>query len=136
MKRFLIEREIPGASDLLPARLADIAKASNEVVAGDVGRRRTHEPTRKRRMASAAASLALAAGALAALAGPLSSPASAESDMYCQDLRASREIDLLLGAWYGWAANATGGDWALNLMADEHYLGAMETGDSILKYCP
>ncbi len=34
MKRFLIEREIPGASDLTPAQLADIAKSSNEVVAG------------------------------------------------------------------------------------------------------
>lgn len=34
MKRFMIEREIPGASDLTPAQLADIAKASNEVVAG------------------------------------------------------------------------------------------------------
>ncbi len=34
MKRFLIEREIPGASDLTPAQLADIAKASNEVVDG------------------------------------------------------------------------------------------------------
>ena len=34
MKRFLIEREIPGAADLTPAQLADIAKSSNEVVAG------------------------------------------------------------------------------------------------------
>ena len=34
MKRFMIEREIPGASDLTTAQLADIAKASNEVVAG------------------------------------------------------------------------------------------------------
>ncbi|MEZ5408233.1 MAG: DUF4242 domain-containing protein [Acidimicrobiales bacterium] len=34
MKRFIIEREIPGASDLTPAQLADIAKASNEVVNG------------------------------------------------------------------------------------------------------
>lgn len=34
MKRFMIEREIPGASDLTPAQLADIAKSSNEVVAG------------------------------------------------------------------------------------------------------
>ncbi len=34
MKRFMIEREIPGAADLTAAQLADIAKASNEVVAG------------------------------------------------------------------------------------------------------
>ena len=34
VKRFLIEREIPGAADLTPAQLADIAKSSNEVVAG------------------------------------------------------------------------------------------------------
>lgn len=34
MKRFIIEREIPGASDLTPAQRADIARASNEVVAG------------------------------------------------------------------------------------------------------
>jgi hypothetical protein len=34
MQRFIIEREIPGASNLTPADLADIAKASNEVVAG------------------------------------------------------------------------------------------------------
>jgi hypothetical protein len=34
MKRFIIEREIPGASNLSPAELADIAKASNDVVAG------------------------------------------------------------------------------------------------------
>ncbi len=65
------------------------------------------------------------------LAGPLSSPASAETDMYCHDLRASRETDLNLGAWYGWAANVTGGDWGLNLMAGHHYLEAMETGDAI-----
>jgi len=34
MQRFLIEREIPGASNLTPAELAEIAKASNEVVDG------------------------------------------------------------------------------------------------------
>ena len=34
MKRFMIEREIPGASNLSQAELADIAKASNDVVAG------------------------------------------------------------------------------------------------------
>lgn len=34
MKRFIIEREIPGASNLTSAELADIATASNEVVAG------------------------------------------------------------------------------------------------------
>ena len=34
MTRFMIEREIPGASDLSPAELADIASASNAVVAG------------------------------------------------------------------------------------------------------
>ena len=34
MKRFIIEREIPGASNLSPAELADIARASNDVVAG------------------------------------------------------------------------------------------------------
>jgi Protein of unknown function (DUF4242) len=34
MKRFLIERQIPGASNLTTAELADIAKASNEVVDG------------------------------------------------------------------------------------------------------
>ena len=34
MKRFMIEREIPGASKLSQAELADIAKASNDVVAG------------------------------------------------------------------------------------------------------
>ncbi len=33
MKRFMIEREIPGASKLTTAELSDIAKASNEVVA-------------------------------------------------------------------------------------------------------
>jgi Protein of unknown function (DUF4242) len=33
MKRFMIEREIPGASRLTPDELASIAKASNEVVA-------------------------------------------------------------------------------------------------------
>ena len=34
MKRFIIEREIPGAGDLSEAELADIAQASNDVVAG------------------------------------------------------------------------------------------------------
>ncbi|MFN8024150.1 MAG: DUF4242 domain-containing protein [Acidimicrobiales bacterium] len=34
MQRFLIERQIPGASTLTPAQLAEIATASNEVVAG------------------------------------------------------------------------------------------------------
>ncbi|HEY4332747.1 MAG TPA: DUF4242 domain-containing protein [Ilumatobacteraceae bacterium] len=34
MQRFLIERQIPGASNLTTAELAEIAKASNEVVAG------------------------------------------------------------------------------------------------------
>lgn len=34
MKRFLIEREIPGASELSAADLARIAKTSNDVVAG------------------------------------------------------------------------------------------------------
>jgi|SRR5690349_17656219 hypothetical protein len=34
MKRFMIEREIPGASNLSQAELAEIAKASNDVVAG------------------------------------------------------------------------------------------------------
>jgi hypothetical protein len=33
MKRFVIEREIPGASELTEAQLADIAKTSNEAVA-------------------------------------------------------------------------------------------------------
>jgi hypothetical protein len=33
MKRFIIEREIQGASTLSQAELAEIAKASNEVVA-------------------------------------------------------------------------------------------------------
>ena len=33
MKRFIIEREVPGASELSPADLAGIAKTSNEVVA-------------------------------------------------------------------------------------------------------
>jgi hypothetical protein len=32
MQRFIIEREIPGASALTPAELADIARASNAVV--------------------------------------------------------------------------------------------------------
>ncbi len=32
MERFIIEREIPGAGDLSPEQLADIAKASNAVV--------------------------------------------------------------------------------------------------------
>lgn len=32
MKRYLIERDIPGASDLTEAQLADIAKRSNTVV--------------------------------------------------------------------------------------------------------
>ena len=32
MQRFMIEREIPGASQLSQAELADIAKASNAVV--------------------------------------------------------------------------------------------------------
>jgi len=34
MQRFIIERQIPGASNLSTAELADIAKASNEVVDG------------------------------------------------------------------------------------------------------
>ena len=34
MQRFMIEREIPGASDLTQAQLAEIATASNEVVDG------------------------------------------------------------------------------------------------------
>jgi hypothetical protein len=34
MQRFMIEREIPGASKLTKADLAGIAKASNDVVAG------------------------------------------------------------------------------------------------------
>lgn len=34
MQRFMIEREIPGASNLSQAELADIAKASNDVVDG------------------------------------------------------------------------------------------------------
>ncbi|MCU1365505.1 MAG: hypothetical protein JWL72_2426 [Ilumatobacteraceae bacterium] len=34
MQRFLIERQIPGASNLTQDELADIAKASNEVVDG------------------------------------------------------------------------------------------------------
>ncbi len=33
MKRFLIEREIPGASELTEAQLAEIAAKSNDVVA-------------------------------------------------------------------------------------------------------
>ena len=33
MKRYLIEREIPGASELTEAELADIAAKSNDVVA-------------------------------------------------------------------------------------------------------
>ena len=33
MQRFIIEREIPGASGLTPAQLAEIAKTSNEAVA-------------------------------------------------------------------------------------------------------
>ena len=33
MKKYMIEREIPGASRLTPDELASIAKASNEVVA-------------------------------------------------------------------------------------------------------
>jgi hypothetical protein len=33
MKRFIIEREIPGASELTPAQLADISKTSNAAVA-------------------------------------------------------------------------------------------------------
>ena len=33
MKRYVIEREIPGASELTEAELADIAAKSNEVVA-------------------------------------------------------------------------------------------------------
>ena len=33
MQRFIIEREIPGASGLTPAELADISKTSNEAVA-------------------------------------------------------------------------------------------------------
>ena len=33
MQRFLIERDIPGASKLTPAELAEVARASNEVVA-------------------------------------------------------------------------------------------------------
>jgi len=32
MQRFIIEREIPGASTLTPTELAEIAKASNDVV--------------------------------------------------------------------------------------------------------
>jgi hypothetical protein len=32
MKRFLIEREIPGASELTEAQLAEIARTSNDVV--------------------------------------------------------------------------------------------------------
>ena len=34
MQRFIIEREIPGASELTPAAPADIATASNAVVDG------------------------------------------------------------------------------------------------------
>ena len=34
MQRYIIEREIPGASELTPEALADIAKASNAVVDG------------------------------------------------------------------------------------------------------
>ncbi len=34
MQRYIIEREIPGASELTPEALADIAKASNVVVEG------------------------------------------------------------------------------------------------------
>ncbi len=34
MQRFIIEREIPGASKLTPADLASIARTSNEVVDG------------------------------------------------------------------------------------------------------
>jgi hypothetical protein len=34
MNRFIIEREIPGAGNLSQAELADIAQASNDVVAG------------------------------------------------------------------------------------------------------
>ena len=33
MQRFIIEREIPGASGLTPAELAEISKTSNEAVA-------------------------------------------------------------------------------------------------------
>jgi hypothetical protein len=33
MKRFMIERELPGASELTQEQLADIAKTSNEAVA-------------------------------------------------------------------------------------------------------
>ena len=34
MAKFLIERNLPGASDLTPEQLRDIAATSNEVVAG------------------------------------------------------------------------------------------------------
>ena len=34
MQRYIIDREIPGASELTPEALADIAKASNAVVDG------------------------------------------------------------------------------------------------------
>jgi hypothetical protein len=33
VKRFIIEREIPGAGDLTPAQLADISKPSNDAMA-------------------------------------------------------------------------------------------------------
>jgi hypothetical protein len=33
MKRFMIEREIPGASELTPAQLAEISRTSNAAVA-------------------------------------------------------------------------------------------------------
>ena len=33
MNRYMIEREIPGAADLTPTQLAEIARASNAVVA-------------------------------------------------------------------------------------------------------
>ena len=33
MKRFIIEREIPGASELTPAQLAEISRTSNAAVA-------------------------------------------------------------------------------------------------------
>ena len=38
MPRYLIERELPGAGALTDAQVADIARTSNEVLAGMAGR--------------------------------------------------------------------------------------------------
>lgn len=60
MKRFLIEREIPGASELTTAQLAEIAKTSNAAVESlgvpynwvNSRARRTRLPRRERRRES------------------------------------------------------------------------------------